>query len=183
MAILVGISTIGATSAWLSGSARILFVSGIDQYLPKVFGKLHPKHDTPYIAIIGIAVLSSCLIMMSFAGSTTVREAYVTLLDLSVAIQMISYLYVYSCLIKLVFGKIGATVGSRVAVGFAAVAGLATTALGFIVAFIPSHQVDSVWRFEIKMVLSSVIFLGFAAALFAYRSRHRTTVETLVVEA
>ncbi|HEX4772546.1 MAG TPA: APC family permease [Bryobacteraceae bacterium] len=183
LAILVGISTIGATSAWLSGSARILFVSGIDQYLPKVFGKLHPKHDTPYIAIIGIAVLSSCLIMMSFAGSTTVREAYVTLLDLSVAIQMISYLYVYSCLIKLVFGKIGATVGSRVAVGFAAVAGLATTALGFIVAFIPSHQVDSVWRFEIKMVLSSVIFLGFAAALFAYRSRHRTTVETLVVEA
>jgi amino acid transporter len=183
LAILVAISTIGATSAWLSGSARILFVSGIDQYLPKIFGKLHPKHDTPYIAIMGIAFLSSCLILMSFAGSTTVREAYVTLLDLAVAVQMISYLYVYSSLTRLVFGRAGSAVKNKVIVGGAALAGLATTALGFVVAFIPSHQVDSVWRFEIKMVLSFVIFLGFAAALFAYRSRHRQRVETVPVEA
>ena len=51
MALLVSISVIGATSAWLSGSARILFVSGIDQYLPKVLGKLHTRHATPYVAL------------------------------------------------------------------------------------------------------------------------------------
>lgn len=183
LAVLLMISVIGATSAWLSGSARILFVSGIDQYLPKMFGKLHPKHDTPYVAIMGIAFLSSCLIAMSFAGSTTVREAYVTLLDLAVAVQMISYLYVYSCLIKLVFGKAQASVPNRGWSAFAAISGLATTALGLAVAFIPSHQVDSVWRFETKMVLSSGAFLGFAAILFAYRSRHREGVVTLPVEA
>ena len=68
LGILVAVSVIGATSAWLSGSARILFVSGIDRYLPKIFGRLHPKYDTPHIAIVGIALLSSFLIAMSFAG-------------------------------------------------------------------------------------------------------------------
>ncbi len=74
LALLVAISVIGATSAWLSGSARILFVSGIDRYLPKIFGALHRKYDTPHIAIMGIALLSSLLIAMSFAGSSTVRK-------------------------------------------------------------------------------------------------------------
>jgi amino acid transporter len=182
LAVLLAISVIGATSAWLSGSARILFVSGIDQYLPRIFGKLHPKHDTPYIAIMGIAFLSSCLIAMSFVGSSTVREAYVTLLDLAVAIQMISYLYVYSCLMRLAFGKVGASLRSRALIRFASVSGLGTTSLGFVVAFIPSHQVDSVLRFEIKMIVSTVLFLGFAAVLFAYRSRHRVAVEALAAE-
>src|SRR5712664_3761614 len=32
----------GSTSAWISGSARILFVSGLDRYLPRIFGRIHP---------------------------------------------------------------------------------------------------------------------------------------------
>jgi amino acid transporter len=179
LALLVAVSVIGATSAWLGGSARILFVSGIDQYLPKVFGKLHPKHDTPYVALCAIAALSTCLILMSFAGSSTVKEAYVTLIDLAVVLQMISYSYVYLSLFRVAFGPLGALSPNKWRIRFAAISGLLTTSLGFVVAFIPSHQVDSIWRFEVKMVASCVAVLGIAAGLFWYYSRHRANAPAL----
>jgi amino acid transporter len=183
LALLVAISVIGATSAWLSGSARILFVSGIDQFLPKVFGKLHSKHQTPYIALCAIAALSSCLIAMSFAGSSTVREAYVLLIDLAVVLQMVSYSYVYASLFRIAFGPRASSLPNKWRIRFAAISGMLTTAFGLVFAFIPSHQVDSVWRFEIKMVACFVAVLGVAASLFAYYSRQRVTLAALPAEA
>jgi amino acid transporter len=183
LAILVAVSVIGATSAWLSGSARILFVSGIDQYLPKVFGKLHKKHQTPYVALCAIATLSSCLIAMSFAGSSTVKEAYVTLIDLAVVLQMISYSYVYASLFRIAFSPRASSSPNRWRIRFASISGMLTTACGLVVAFIPSHQVDSFWRFEIKMIACFAALLGLAAALFSYYSRQRVPVAALPVEA
>jgi amino acid transporter len=183
IAILVAVSVIGATSAWLSGSARILFVSGIDQYLPKVFGKLHKKHETPYVALCAIATLSSILIAMSFAGSSTVKEAYVTLIDLAVVLQMISYSYVYASLFRIAFGPRGSTLPNKWRIRFAAVSGMLTTALGLVVAFVPSRQVDSFWRFEAKMFACCIALLGLAAVLFSYYSRQRVAVPALPVEA
>jgi glutamate:GABA antiporter len=175
VALLVAVSTIGATSAWLSGSARILFVSGIDQYLPKALGKVHSRFATPYVALIGISVLCSGLIAMSFAGESSVREAYVTLLDMAVVLQMIAYFYVYAALARVAFGSESRAGRYRPwVVRFAALSGLTATAVGTIVAFVPSRQVDSVWRFEIKMFLSCAVFLAGAAGLFAYYSRRRT---------
>ncbi len=184
VAVLVAVSVIGATSAWLSGSARILFVSGLDRYLPKALGKIHPKHGTPHIALIGIAVLSSVLILMSFAGGTTVKEAYVTLLDLAVVLQMISYLYLYSSLARVAFGKsAGSGYFKRSRIRFAAVSGLLTAGAGMLMAFIPSHSVDSVWRFEIKMIVSCALFLGLAVGLFFYYSHKQKAPVALALEA
>jgi glutamate:GABA antiporter len=173
VAILVAVSTIGATSAWLSGSARILFVSGIDRYLPKMFGRLHTKYATPYVALIGISVLCSCLIAMSFAGQTSIREAYVTLLDLAVLLQMVAYFYVYASLARVAFGSKSRGRYKPWQIRVAAISGLVATALGTVVAFVPSRQVDSVWRFELKMFLSCGVFLATAAGLFRYYSRRR----------
>jgi len=184
IALLIGVSIVGSTSAWLSGSARILFVSGIDRYLPKVFAKIHPKYGTPHIALVGIAFLSSCLILMSFAGKTTVKEAYVTLLDLAVVLQMISYLYLYASLARVAFTK-SAQDGffSQTRTRFAAVSGLLTTGIGMVVAFVPSHAVDSVWRFEVKMVVTCAAFLGLAGGLFLFCSRRRQVVPSFPSEA
>jgi amino acid transporter len=184
IALLIGVSIVGSTSAWLSGSARILFVSGIDRYLPKIFAKIHPKYGTPHIALVGIAFLSSCLILMSFAGKTTVKEAYVTLLDLAVVLQMISYLYLYASLARVAFSNSAQKkFFSQTRTRFAAVSGLITTGIGMIVAFVPSHAVDSVWRFEVKMVVTCVAFLGLAVGLFLFYSRRRHVVPVLPLEA
>jgi hypothetical protein len=110
---------------------------------------------------------------MSFIGAT-VKEAYVTLLDLSVVLQMISYLYLYAALAKVAFSEsAGQGYFSRAWLRFAAIAGLAATIAGGAVAFIPSSQITSIWRFELKMVGNTVVFLGVAAGLFWYYSRRK----------
>ncbi|MGA2131660.1 MAG: APC family permease [Bryobacteraceae bacterium] len=173
LAVVLAIAIAGATSAWLSGSARIIFVSGIDRYMPKIMGRVHPKYATPHIAILAIAIPSSLLVSMSFIGAT-VKEAYVTLLDLSVVLQMISYLYLYAALAKVAFSEsAGQGYFSRAWLRFAAIAGLAATIAGGAVAFIPSSQITSIWRFELKMVGNTVVFLGVAAGLFWYYSRRK----------
>ncbi len=184
VAVLVAVSVIGATSAWLSGSARILFVSGLDRYLPKGLGKIHPKYGTPHVALYGIAIMSSCLILMSFVGKTTVKEAYVTLLDLAVVLQMISYLYLYASLARVAFdSSVTGEYRRRTRIRFAAVSGLVTAGAGMIVAFVPSHVVDSIWRFELKMLVTSVLFIGLAVGLFFYYSRRQNVPAIAAVEA
>jgi glutamate:GABA antiporter len=140
LAVVLAIGIAGASSAWLGGSARILFVSGIDRYMPKAMGKVHPKFATPHIAILAMTVLSSLLVSMSFIGAT-VKEAYVTLLDLAVLLQMISYLYLFATLAKVAFSKTaGDGFYGKAWLRFAAVGGLAATIVGGAVAFMPSAR-------------------------------------------
>ena len=62
---------------------------------------------------------------------------------------------------------------------FCAISGLVTTTLGGVVAFVPSHQIQSIWIFELKMVLGCSLFLGLAAFLFRYYSgRKRESAQT-----
>jgi amino acid transporter len=168
LALVMMFAIAGSTSAWISGSARILFVSGLDRYLPRVFGEIHPRYATPHIALAGLALLSSIIVSMSFIGAS-VKEAYTTLLDLSVLLQMLSFLYLYATLLAVAIrGGPGYFGKSRI--WFAAVSGLVTTTLGGVVAFVPSHQIQSIWIFELKMVLGCGLFLGLAAFLFRYYS-------------
>ena len=120
-----------------------------------------------------MAVLSTAIVSMSFIGAS-VREAYVTLLDLSVVLQMLSFLYLYATLLAVALrGAGGSAYFSRRKIGAAAVSGLAATAIGGITAFVPSHQITSIWVFEFKMIVGCTLFLGLAAFLFRYYSKHR----------
>ena len=51
-AFLLSLSIAGIGSAWLGGSASIPFVAGLDSYMPRWLGKVHPKYRTPYAALI-----------------------------------------------------------------------------------------------------------------------------------
>ncbi|HUI78839.1 MAG TPA: amino acid permease, partial [Bryobacteraceae bacterium] len=168
LALVMMFAIAGSTSAWISGSARILFVSGLDRYLPRVFGEIHPRYATPHVALAGLALLSSIIVSMSFIGAT-VKEAYTTLLDLSVLLQMLSFLYLYATLLAVAI-RGGPGYFAKKRIWFAAISGLVTTTLGGLVAFVPSHQIQSIWIFELKMVLGCGLFLGLAAFLFRYYS-------------
>ncbi len=171
LAILMIASIVGSTSAWVSGSARILFVSGLDRYLPRSLGKVHPRYGSPYIALILFGVLASAIIAMSFAGAS-VQDAYLTLLDLAVALQMLSYLYLFASLLRRAFSSTYKPVFFKDGtLRAAASAGTAMTALGFFMAFVPSRQISSIWSFELKMVLTLAFLLGLGGALFFYYSR------------
>lgn len=46
----------------VTGPARYMYVMANDGNMPKVFGKLHPKYNTPYISILVVGVLGVVLI-------------------------------------------------------------------------------------------------------------------------
>jgi glutamate:GABA antiporter len=173
LAILMAASIAGSTSAWVSGSARILFVCGLDRYMPKALGKVHPRHHSPHIALIMFGFLATAIIAMSFIGAS-VQEAYLTLLDLAVALQMISYIYLFLSLLKRAFSRgIPTRYFRRSVLQLAGLAGLATATLGFAMAFVPSRQISSIGSFELKMFLTLGFILALASGLFLYYSRLR----------
>src|SRR5262249_4320095 len=94
------VSVVGIASAWFAGSARIPFVAGLDRYLPPVLGRLHPRWATPYVSLAAQAILAALLIAFNLLGAST-KEAFVTLLDVAVFLQLVPYVYVFAILVKL----------------------------------------------------------------------------------
>ena len=173
LALLMAASLAGSTSAWVSGSARILFVCGLDRYLPKSLGKVHPRYHSPHIALIMFGALASGIIAMSFIGAS-VKEAYLTLLDLAVALQMISYMYLFLTLVKRSFASsVVVQCFPRPLLQVISVVGFFAAMLGFAMAFVPSRQIESIFSFEVKMFGTLALFLGLAATLFFFYSRQR----------
>ena len=171
LAFLECIAILGTASAWFSGAARLPFVAGIDRYLPPVVGKIHPRFRTPYVSLIIYAALSSLLTLMSFLG-VSVGEAYLTLLDLAVILQLLPTCYLFGALLKHSLdgrNKLNAPKFYLLANGFA---GMLAATVGLIVAFIPSRSVNSIWWYEIKLVIGCLLVFG-SAYLF-YRNAQKT---------
>jgi amino acid transporter len=172
-AFILSISIAGIASAWLAGSARIPFVAGLDSYLPERLGKLHPRYATPYVALIVHASFSAMFLGMSFVGAG-VKEAFVTMLDLAVVLQLVPFLYMHGALLKLSKKTaLGERRYSRATLFLAGACGLATTILGMGVAFIPSHQIESIRLFELKMCTGTLLFIGLAAFFFFVYGRRK----------
>ncbi|MGC2398365.1 MAG: APC family permease [Acidobacteriaceae bacterium] len=166
LALLECIAILGTASAWFSGAARLPFVAGVDRYLPPAVGRIHPRYHTPYVSLILFAVLSTLLIATSFMG-VSVGEAYLTMLDLAVILQLAPSAYMFLALLKHTWMRNAALNANKAYLTANAVAGLLSTLIGLVVAFIPSRQVNSIWIFEAKLIAACLIVLG--AALFFYR--------------
>ena len=147
LAIVMGLATGGAASAWFAGSARIPFVAGLTRALPPALGRVHPRWQSPHVALITCAVLAAVFTALSFAGSS-VSEAYQVLLKSAVVIQLIPFVYLFVALLKT--SRLG------VAVRAAGVVGCCATLVGLVAAFLPTADVTSVAVFETKMIVGVV---------------------------
>lgn len=172
LAIVLSISIAGIASAWLSGSARIPFVAGLDRYLPAALGKLHPRNATPYIALIMHGIFSAFFLSLSFAEGASVKEAFSLLLALAVVLQLVPFLYLYAALVKIALEPVtsGGHYSRRVLIA-AGLSGFATTAIGMIVAFVPPAN-SSLWIG--KMLFGTLFFIGLAWFFFFVYGRKRT---------
>jgi amino acid transporter len=181
VALVLTFAIAGTTSAWLSGSARIPFVAGLDSYLPSGLGKIHAKYDTPYVALIVQGVVTTLFLLMSFVGSS-VDQAYKLLLSLAVVLQLVPFLYMYGAIISVAAretvprGHYG-----RGALWMAGISGFVTTAIGMGVAFVPPAD-QAVWIFELKMAAGCVGLLGLGAFFFVFNTR-RAAGATAIAEA
>jgi glutamate:GABA antiporter len=147
LAIVMGLATGGAASAWFAGSSRIPFVAGLTSALPPALGRVHPRWGSPHVALITCAVLAAVFTAFSLAGSN-VSEAYQVLLKAAVVIQLIPFVYLFLALVK-------TPRVSALARG-AGVVGLCTTLMSLVAAFLPTADVTSVLLFETKLIVGVV---------------------------
>jgi basic amino acid/polyamine antiporter, APA family len=74
------ISTLGATSGWILTTARSAYAAGEDGLFPAFFSKLHPKYNTPYMALLVSGIGSNLLLIMNYVGGLTAAYNFMLLL-------------------------------------------------------------------------------------------------------
>jgi uncharacterized BrkB/YihY/UPF0761 family membrane protein len=100
-----------------------------------------------------------------------VGEAYLTMLDLAVILQLLPTTYMFLALLKHTWSKNAQLNANKYYLTANAISGLAATAVGLVVAFVPSRQVNSIWIFEGKLIAACLIVFG--SALFFYQQALR----------
>jgi amino acid transporter len=140
-AALYVVGNIGGVGAWLTGPARVAFVIGLDRYFPPAFGRVHPKWQTPYVAILTQAVLATLFLFLSVLGKgTTVEKAYLVILDTMLLVYFIPYLYLYACFLVARMretGPVASVLGGRAAALLNGVCGFAFTLFAMGIAMVP----------------------------------------------
>jgi amino acid transporter len=173
-ALMLSLSIAGIGSAWMGGCARIPFVAGLDSYMPDWLGKVHPKYATPYAALIVQAIVSLVLVVINFAASGGVQEAFQTMLSLAVVLQLVPFVYVFAALLRFAFREgDGRGRYSRSVLILSGASGLLTTILAIMVAFSPAKQITSIWRYEAKMFGLTLFFIALAAFFFFVYGRRK----------
>jgi amino acid transporter len=178
MALLLTVSGLGGTSAWVAGSARIPFVAGLDRYLPPSFGKIHPKYGSPYVAILVQGVVSSLFIATGYFGGS-VEEAYLLLVNVTVIVYFIPYLYLFAATVVLRMREgtrpeVIAIPGGNPGTAFASTVGFLTTLTAIGVALVPPQEATNVASFEAKVIGGCLLCFGSGAYLYL-RARHDTS--------
>src|SRR5215468_3769455 len=184
-ALLVTISSIGGVSAWFAASSRLPFVAGVDKFLPAAFGRVHPKWQTPYVAMAVQAVLAAIFIFLGQAG-TSVKGAYDFLVGMGVVSYFLPFLYMFSSVIRFQREPVGPGVmrvpgGKPVAI-LMAVLGLATTAISSILACIPPDDEPNKVFAVIKLLGSSACLVAIGAVIY-WIGKRRSTSKHLVAKA
>jgi glutamate:GABA antiporter len=170
---LLALSVAGSAAAWLASPARIPYVAALEGHLPAAFGRLHPRYASPHMALLLCGGLCAIALYTSFAGAG-LNEAFLTILDLSVILSLLQYLYMYSSLLALVFrGRQLDLHFSRLTLAAAGITGICVTSLATVCAFVPSRQVEHLGLFEGKLLGFCAIVLG--TGVLCYRLNSRLT--------
>ena len=167
-ALLVSVGNAGGVGSTVAGIARVPFVVGIDRYLPRAFGKIHPKWKTPYISILVQAGVSGAILLLSQINQTT-RGAYQILIDAAIILYFIPFLYMFAGVIKLAYRKDRGANEHAVLVpgGIPGVwlmggLGFVVVLVGIFVSLIPPGDTANKFSFEMELIVGTVasILLG-----------------------
>jgi amino acid transporter len=175
---LIALSNLGAASAYLAAVARLPFVAGIDRFLPPMFGKLHPRWNTPYFALILQAVCGIAFVFLGQAG-TTVRGAYDVLVSMGVITYFLPYLFLFGAMLRLQREPASPEVirvpgGKPVAVLLSCV-GFSTALLTIALSFVPSPEEANPGLSILKVSGGTAMLLLIGAVLY-WLGRNRVRV-------
>jgi len=179
-AILAAAGNAGGIGSTVAGVARVPFVVGIDRYLPAAFGKIHPKWRTPWVAILVQALISGA-ILLAIQVNETVNSAYQILVDATIILYFIPFLYMYAAAIKLAYRRDRAAGGNAVlipggkfGVWMAASLGFVVVLGGIALSVVPPAEAANKWVFEAKLVGGTAISILIGLALYFRGARKKS---------
>jgi glutamate:GABA antiporter len=184
VALLVTISNVGAAGAYLTATARLPFVAGINHYLPPVFARIHPRWKTPYIAIAAYGLAGMLFGLLSQAG-TSVKGTYDLLVSMGVITYFIPYLFLFAAMIRL-HGRPSAPNairlpgGRRLAIPLACL-GIFSTTVTIILSLFPAEDERNPATALFKLIAMTLVLL--LAGVAVYRRGQRSINRAAAAEA
>ncbi len=178
-AVLIVLNTLGGVGVWLAAPARLPFVAGIDNYLPRAFGRLHPKYGTPHVALLMQAGVAALCAILGQAGETP-KQAYEILVSLGVVAFFLPYIAMFAAMIRLQREPAGPEVvrppGGRPVAILMGWTGLATSVAAIVLACVPPAGEADGRRYVIKVVGLSALLVASGAVAYAIGSARRRAV-------
>ena len=168
VAVLVALSCLGSVTAWMGANARLPFVAGIDNVLPRAFAWVHPRWKSPVLSLVLQGATAIVLAVLGQSG-TTVKGAYDVLVSSTVLATMIPFVFMFAAGVKLAVPKAGITLASIV--------GLLTVCASIVLSAFPAADDPEKTLAVIKIVGLNATVLLIGALL--YRSRARARVEAV----
>jgi len=172
-ALLVTAGNAGGVGTTVAGVSRVPMMVGIDRYLPEFFGRIHPKWGTPWIAMLIQAGISAALLGLSQMNNESVITAYQLLVDATVILYFLPFVYMYAAAIKLAYREgrekdenAVLVPGGKLGMWLAAGVALAVTVLSIVVAVIPPADAKDKALFVEKLVGGCVITVGIGLVLY-----------------
>ena len=165
---LLALNALAGTASWTAGAARVPFAAGVDSAMPKAFARLHPRYRTPYVALIVQSIAASAIFLASVFFSvsgrvTSIQEAYDILVNLTILIYFVPYLYLFAAQIRLLPRSPRAL----------ALLGFAATAISLALTFVPPPGSNAL-TYEVNLIAQATIMLGLGVGLYLW-SRPRNT--------
>lgn len=180
-AVLVVVSCLGSVGAWLGTVARIPFVAGIDRYLPKSFGRMHPRWNSPVAALVWQSAIAAVFILLS-QGGTTVKGAYDVLVSTTVIIVLLPFVYLFLSAIKLAQLPSSPSAiripGGTWTVTIAGIIGLITTLCSTVLAVFPADDDPNKVLAVVKVVGLTGLMIGSGVAVYYLGGRRKRALET-----
>jgi amino acid transporter len=182
--LLLVIGSIGGTNSWVAGAARVPFAAGVDAVLPAAFARLHPRYRTPHVALIVQGLAATLLFLASVfislgGGETTVQESYDIMVNLTILVYFVPYLYLFVAWIVLRHREPNTPAspdtisipGGAAAVWVTASCGSLATLIAIGLVFVPPPDTENVLNYEVNLAGQSLLLfiIGFAFYAFARR--------------
>jgi len=174
LALLVALNAVGGAAAYLSSSSRLPFVAGIDHYLPAVFGRVHQRFRTPWVAIAALGAAGILMALLGQAG-TSVRGAYDAMVSMAVITFFLPYLFLFGAMIRLQREPAGAEVrrvpGGKPTAYALGIIGFASTSVTIVLSTIPGVDEPHKALAVVKVVGGTALLIGAGALVFALEKR------------
>ena len=172
-AFLLAASAIAGCASWMAGSARVAYAAAREGQWPARLGALHPRYRTPHVAllaqgVVGTLIFLSSLFLTIGGGTTTVQESYDILVNLTIVVYFVPYVFLFWGLTRLLKGP-ELTLGLRLA----ALAGLAATVISMVLVFVPPAGTENVLNYEVNLIWQTAAVMAGGVALYYFGRRSR----------